>query len=147
MKKRLMVLAAVMTLTVMASARVAQAQQSLVINIPFDFVAGNQLLPAGEYAVKLSGPQHSLILIDRKYSLASSFMNTNAVAANEIPAESKLVFNRYGHRYFLSQIWTVGNSNGRQLQKSAREKEIAQFAKLENQGQVTLVAGLLQTTP
>jgi hypothetical protein len=147
MKKRLMVLAAVMTLTVMASARVAQAQQSLVVNIPFDFVAGNQMLPAGQYAVKLSGPQHSLILIDRKYSLASSFLNTNAVAANEIPTESKLVFNRYDHRYFLSQIWTAGDSSGRQLQKSAREKEVAQIAQVETKDQVILVAELPRTTP
>ena len=147
MKKQTMVLAAVMAFTGMASTRVAQAQEPLVVNIPFDFVAGNQLLPAGEYSVKVSGTQHTLILIDRKYSLTSPFLNTNAVAASGIQTESKLVFNRYGHRYFLSQIWRAGDSQGRQLQKSAREKEIAQFAKLENRDQVILVAGLPRTTP
>jgi hypothetical protein len=140
-------MAGVVALAVMSSTRVAQAQEIMKVNIPFDFVAGNQLLPAGEYAVKLSGPQHSLLLIDRKYSLASSFLNTNAVAANEIQTESKLVFNRYGHRYFLSQIWTAGNSSGRQLQKSAREKEVAQIAQVLTKDQVILVAELPRTTP
>ncbi len=147
MRTRALVMAGVVALAVMSSTRVAQAQEIMKVNIPFDFVAGNQLLPAGEYAVKLSGPQHSLLLIDRKYSLASSFLNTNAVAANEIQTESKLVFNRYGHRYFLSQIWTAGNSSGRQLQKSAREKEVAQIAQVLTKDQVILVAELPRTTP
>ncbi|MGC2529299.1 MAG: hypothetical protein WA639_16235 [Candidatus Acidiferrum sp.] len=147
MKKRTLILAAVVALTVMASARAVQAQEAFVVNIPFDFVAGNQLLPAGEYSVKISGTQHTLLLIDRKYSLASPFLNTNAVDASEIQSQSKLVFNRYGHRYFLSLIWGAGDFQGRQLQKSAREKEIALTAKVENQDQVILVAGLPRTTP
>ncbi len=73
-------------------------------------------------------------------------MGTNAaVSDRDLKSESKLVFNRYGDRYFLSQVWTEGNSQGRQLLMSDREKEIAQTAKFETQGQVTLVAGLLRT--
>jgi hypothetical protein len=147
MRKRLMVLAAVMTLTVMASARVAQAQQSLVVNIPFDFVAGNQVLPAGQYSVNVSGTTHTLVLIGRKYSIKSPFLRTNAVAANEIQSASKLIFNCYGDRYFLSQVWKAGESTGRQLLKSAREKETAQSAKIETEDQVTLVAELPTTNP
>jgi hypothetical protein len=145
MKTRALVMAALMALTAMASTRVAQAQELLVVNIPFNFVAGNMTLPAGEYSIKVSAPERTLLLIDRKDAAMSSFMNTDAVATTEIQTESKLIFNRYGDRYFLSQVWTEGNSRGRQLSKSAREKEMAQSTKLETQGQVTLVAGLPRT--
>jgi hypothetical protein len=138
-------MAGMMALTAMASTRVAQAQEQMVVNIPFDFVAGNTTLPSGEYSVKVSGPTNTLILIARNDSAASAFMNTNAAVASEPQTESKLVFNRYGDRYFLSQVWTAGNSSGRQLLKSAREKEMSRIAKLDTQGQLTLVAGLPRT--
>jgi hypothetical protein len=135
----------VMALTAMATTRVAQAQELLAVNIPFDFVAGKTQLPAGEYTVKVAGPANTVILVSRKDSNASAFLVTNAAVSAEPQSESKLVFNRYGDRYFLSQVWTEGNSQGRQLLKSAREKEMSQIAKNETRGQVTLVAGLLRT--
>jgi hypothetical protein len=145
MKTRALVMAGMMALTAMAFTRVAQAQEPMVVNIPFDFVAGNTQMPAGEYSVKTSGPTKSLLVISRDDSTASAFINTNAAVASEPKSESKLIFNRYGDRYFLSQVWTAGNACGRQLLKSDREKEMAQIAKLETQGQVTLVAGLART--
>lgn len=147
MKTRALVIAGMMVLAAMACTRVAQAQEPMVVNIPFDFVAGNLTLPAGEYAVKAGGTMQTLLLVDRKDATASAFLNTNAAVANEIQSESKLIFNRYGDRYFLSQVWTQGSSGGRQLLKSAREKEVAQFAKMETEGQVTLVASLPRTNP
>jgi hypothetical protein len=145
MKPRPLVMAGMMALTAMASTRVAQAQELLVVNVPFHFVAGNKTLPAGVYSIKVSAPERTLLLVDRKDAAASTFMNTNPVATAEIQTEAKLIFNRYGDRYFLSQVWTEGNSQGRQLLKSAQEKEMAQIAKMETQGQVTLVAGLPRT--
>jgi hypothetical protein len=146
MKTRALVMAGVMALTAMATTRVAQAQETVVVNIPFDFEAGKTTLPAGEYSVKVSNPTHSLILISRKDSTASAFINTNAVVSVNMQTESKLVFNRYGDRYFLSQVWSEGNSEGRQLLKTAREKEIALAANIQTEGQVTLVAELSHTT-
>jgi hypothetical protein len=146
MKMRALVMASVMALTGIASTRVAQAQEPLVIRIPFDFVVGGKTLPAGEYSVNTSGPERTLLLIDRQDPSASIFMGSNAIVASEPKSESKLVFNRYGDRYFLSQVWTAGNSCGRLLLMSDREKEVAQTAKFETQGQVTLVAGLTHNT-
>lgn len=145
MKTRALVIAGVMALVMFATTRVAQAQQSLVVNVPFDFVAGNTQLPAGEYTVKISVPTYSMVLISRKDATTSAFINTNAAVSSTPQAESKLIFNRYGDRYFLSQVWSEGNSQGRQLLKSAREKEIALTAKIETEGQVVLVAELPRT--
>lgn len=145
MKTRALIMAGMMALTAMATTRVTQAQETMRVNIPFDFVAGNTSLPAGEYLVETSGPTHTLLLIDRKDTISSAFINTNAAVSAGPQSESKLVFNRYGDRYFLSQVWTAGYSTGRQLMKTAREKEIALTAKIETEGPVTLVAELPRT--
>ena len=108
MKIKALVMAGMMALTAMATTRVAQAQEPLVVNIPFDFVAGNTHLPAGEYAVQVSGPTGSMILISRKDATASVFIGTNAAASIAPQAQSKLIFNRYGDRYYLSQVWQQG---------------------------------------
>jgi len=145
MKTRALVMAAAIALTAMATTRVAQAQDGMAVNVPFDFVAGSKTLPAGEYTVKISAPTHSMILISRKDATTSAFINTNAAVSIDPQTESKLVFNRYGDSYFLSQVWSEGNTQGRQLVKTAREKEIAMTAKVETEGQVTLVAELTRT--
>lgn len=90
---------------------------------------------------------HTLLLIDREDPAESAFLPTQAVDAHEIQSESKLVFNRYGNRYFLSQVWSAGKSRGQKLSRSDREKEVAQVARIETQGQVTLVASLPRTNP
>jgi len=143
---RMMVMAALVAVAMLASTRVASAQDQLLVNVPFDFVAGNKTLPAGEYAVKAVGPTNMLILIDRADSATSAFLPTHAAVSHEAQIQSKLVFNRYGDRYFLAQVWTVGNTSGRELIKSAREKEVALTASIETEGQVILVAALPPTT-
>jgi hypothetical protein len=145
MKTRALVMAGTMALVMFATTRVAEAQNQMTVNVPFDFAAGNTQLHAGEYTVKVSAPTHSMILVSREDSTASAFINTNAAVSSTPQAESKLIFNRYGNRYFLSQVWSAGNSQGRQLVKSAREKEIALTAKMETEGQVILVAELPRT--
>lgn len=147
MRKRALLMAVVMALTIVASTRVASAQELMVVNIPFDFAVGTKTLPAGDYSVKDSPMLHTLLLIDREDPAESAFLPTQAVDAHEIQSESKLVFNRYGNRYFLSQVWSAGKSRGQQLSRSDREKEMAQVARVETQGQVTLVASLPRTNP
>jgi hypothetical protein len=143
---RMMVMAALIAVAMLASTRVASAQDQLTVNVPFDFIAGSKTMPAGEYAVKSVGPTNMLILIAAADSTSSAFLPTHAAVSSQPQTESKLVFNRYGNRYFLAQVWTVGNSSGRQLNKSNREKEVALTASIETEGQVILVAGLPPTT-
>jgi len=72
---------------------------------------------------------------------------TNAAQAKETQTESKLVFNRYGNRYFLSQVWNGGSIRGRQLPISPREKEMPQLARNETKTEITLVARLSPARP
>jgi hypothetical protein len=142
MKKLTLVMTSLLLFSLMAAAQVVEAQESLVVNIPFEFVAGKATLPAGEYRVEKLEKGSVVVLIRGSRPGASAAVMTMAAQANEPQSDSKLVFNRYGNRYFLSEYWSAGSSRGRQLLKSAREKEISRMARIETQGQVTLVASL-----
>src|SRR6266851_3849598 len=140
MKKQSFLLAGLLVLSSMAATQVARAQEAMVADIPFAFTAGNATLPAGEYRVQKLEGNSAVVLIRCSDASASAMVITNAAQANERQSGSKLVFNRYGNRYFLSQVWTAGSIRGRQLLKSPSEKEIAQIASIETKAEVTMVA-------
>jgi hypothetical protein len=103
-----------------------QAQENgIKANVPFDFVVGNQVLPAGEYLVTAQGSGNQAILIrstDRKSTaMTITFSCTSASPSKD----TKLVFHTLGGRYFLSQVWAQGYSQGRELRKSSAEIEMA----------------------
>jgi len=128
MTKKAFAIASVMVLSVaivVVSAR-AQASSPLLANIPFEFVVGDKTLPAGEYRIErmLSG-NPKVLLIRSTDGRAHRTVMTMEVLANDWQAESKLIFNRYGNHYFLTQIWTQGDNSGRELFKSQRETELA----------------------
>ena len=147
MKKRAFVTATLFVLSLIVAAQVAQATEPMLVNIPFAFVAGDKALPAGEYRVQQLDQNPGVLLINCSKPGAAAMVIANAAQAKELQTQSKLVFKRYGDRYFLSQVWTAGSIRGRQLLKSRAEKEIAQSARLETTGEVTLVARLSPARP
>jgi hypothetical protein len=147
MKKQSFLMAGLLVLSSMAATQVARAQESMVVDIPFAFVAANATLPAGEYRVQKLDGNSAVLLIHCWDANASALVITNAAQAKEPQSESKLVFKRYGNSYFLSQVWTAGSIRGRQLSISPREKEMPQLARNETKGEVTLVARLSTVRP
>ena len=142
MKKRVFVMATLLVLSIMVAAQVVRAEESMFVNIPFAFTVGQVTLPAGEYRIQKSDANSGVLLINCLDQSTPVMALTYAAQANAPQSHSKLVFHRYDHRYFLSQVWTAGSIRGRQLSKSPREKELAQVARLETQGEITLVARL-----
>ena len=147
MKKQSFLMAGVLVLSSMAATQIARAQETMVVDIPFAFTAGNATLPAGEYRVQKMDRNSAVLLIHCWDARASALVITNAAQAKELQTESKLVFNRYGNRYFLSQVWTSGSIRGRQLPISPREKEMPQLARNETKTEITLVARLSPAKP
>ncbi len=147
MKKQSFLLAGLLVLSSMAATQVARAQETMVADIPFAFTAGNATLPAGEYRVQKLDGNSAVLLIRCSDASAAAMVITNAAQAKELQSQSKLIFKRYDNRYFLSQVWTAGSIRGRQLPKSSQEKELAQSARLETKGEITLVARLSPARP
>jgi hypothetical protein len=101
----------------------AFAQRPLNADIPFDFTVGKTHMSAGKYSVNFDIP--GTVRIVRDDRTAACVVHTMGVQATKTPEAGKLVFNRYGDSYFLSQIWSPGYDSGRALQKSKAEVEIA----------------------
>jgi hypothetical protein len=100
----------------------AQISSPVKANVPFDFSAGNITLPAGEYKI---GTMHTPgTLLIRGEGTQGSFVGAHAAQANGRAAISKLVFHRYGDRYFLYQIWVKGEERGSELPMTKVEKEL-----------------------
>ena len=101
----------------------ARTSRSLVVQIPFDFHIAGKTLPAGQYVVERSTQASaeglSLRSVDKNVGV---FVLTSTVEANERQPASRLVFNRYQDKYFLSQLWTSGEASGRALIKSDGER-------------------------
>lgn len=142
MKRQAFSLVSLLSLLLVAGSAIAQTVH-VRADIPFNFAAGNKALPAGTYDVgTMTGDDKTLLLQSRAGS-ASMMLNSNAAQALEPSTKTKLVFNRYGNQYFLSQIWVNGEARGRQLLKSSREKEVAKvLAQDRTRGRVEIVASL-----
>lgn len=149
MKKSLFRIAALTALAFVAATQVAQAQQPIVVDIPFAFTAGEKALPAGEYRVEKAAQGTLALMIRRSDGSEGAFVTPMPTAKSEPEKQSKLIFHRYGNQYFLSQIWVAGYAQGSQLRESAREKEKALSASNDapEKIKVTIVARLYSPKP
>jgi len=96
----------------------------MVANIPFDFAVKNEHMAAGTYEVTVNR-QNSTVLIRGGENGSATFALTSATLTPNTQTQAKLVFNRYGNRYFLHQVWKAGSDQGRELTPSKAEREYA----------------------
>ncbi len=124
------------TLSLAATSLTAQSKPLIKVNVPFNFVAGAKTLPAGEYRVQTERP--NVVLIQGLDSKSNMNLLAHSAQNTQMNGVGALKFNRYGDRYFLSEIWT-GSDVGQQLPKSRAEKEQIGAAPT-HQGTATLAA-------
>ena len=106
----------------LATASASAQTVPLKANIPFNFIVNKAELPAGEYTLQSLG---TAMLIRSMDSQITKLVLPNACASQQPSQSTKLIFHRYGDRYFLAQIWAAGANRGRELPKSSRKTEIA----------------------
>jgi len=119
----LMLSVTVSFMTAVTSAN-AQSSRMVVADIPFDFNVGGKVLTAGEYTVKAFNANGDALAISNKQSNKTAIRLTLSIEAGRAPEQTKLVFHRYGQRYFLSEVWSAGERTGRMLHKSREERAI-----------------------
>jgi len=109
----------------LAAACLSAQSGYMIVNIPFDFSVKNQHLTAGNYTVT-TDIGHAVVLIrGEEEGSPAMFALTTPTQAPKIQVQPKLVFNRYGDRYFLTQVWQATTDQGRILQPSKAEQELA----------------------
>ena len=90
-----------------------QAPSRVEVNIPFEFSAGKATLKPGIYSIKrMSGNLLSLRNSEDKSTVILNAPVT--INSNDPEAVERIVFNKDGARYLLSQIWLTADS-GREL--------------------------------
>ena len=92
-----------------------------------EVVLANELRPgmlaAGEYQVKMQQP--NVLRIMTTDGKQAAMILTRSRVSRKPQTESRLMFNRYGDTYFLSQVWVIGAETGVELPKTSAEIELA----------------------
>jgi hypothetical protein len=143
MKRQTFSLVSLLSLLLVAGSAIAQTVH-VRANIPFNFAVGSKTFPAGTYDVgTIDGRDSKMLLLQARDGNSSMIVGSNAAEHFKPADKTKLVFNQYGSRYFLSEIWVNGATRGRQLPKTSREKELAKdWAQDLTRRRVEIVANL-----
>jgi hypothetical protein len=127
MKRQILTLVGVLSLLLAAGSAFAQ-DMTVKADVPFTFMVDKATLAPGQYTLQTLDSSYVVLIraSDRKTVAIAIDGRIESLA----PAgQTRLVFQRYGDSYFLSQIWVAGDNSGHQLHKSARESELARNSK------------------
>lgn len=98
--------------------------QLMTVKVPFSFSVQDHSLPAGEYNIFTVLPERAIRItsIDGRYSVV---VNTLPNYTSSVSESSRVIFHRYGDEYFLAQVWTLGQTVGRNPMLGKRASERA----------------------
>ena len=120
----------------------AQTHNRLKADVPFDFIVGDQKLPAGAYTISpLIEQSNDGVILKNAHSSASAMHLTNRIAGRA-EQQARLIFRKQGESYYLAEIWD-GNSEGRQVRLSRKARE-ADLAKANSGSETIAVAATQQ---
>ena len=93
-------------------------------HIPFQFMMGDKVLPAGDYNVKIDTANQRIELTSWNGS-AGACLSANMPAGAVSKTETgKLVFHKFGKVAVLRQMWRSGAKYGHELTFSKAEREM-----------------------
>jgi hypothetical protein len=119
----------VFALTIFAGKASAQIDGDLDAEIPFQFHVGTRELPAGKYRIHvLDDSSLRVVEITSTDGSTSAIFQVEESEAKSVPAQSELIFNKYGDNYFLSKFYDEGNPSGCELIESRYEKQLSKGA-------------------
>ena len=140
MKKKFTVLSISALILALAVPLLAQTIR-LTANVPFEFVVNNRTLPAGEYSItRDSSPLIVMIRNANERTGVLSMVLPENLSSRSQSSPANLVFNRYGDKYFLSQINDGYVDVGYRLPQSRTERELETTASIPSRDTVTILA-------
>jgi len=97
------------------------AQQGVQATVPFSFYVGNsQLMPSGTYRIT---PCSAHAVVVRHCDEGVAVMHLTRPNDKESKEKGKLVFHKYGDKYFLSEVQGPSLSTGLVLPVAKNEKK------------------------
>jgi len=136
--KRITAIAFFALATLVAGTAMAQ-EHAVKANVPFDFTVGNAHVPAGTYTITSTGAPS---MVELRSDSGKVHIFGSAYNSGKQSDRGKLVFDKYGDRYFLREILCARVDMNLELPVSKSEKAIQrQEASLpSNSGNQTFVA-------
>jgi hypothetical protein len=124
--------------TLLTTGNVLAQDSAVQVTIPFNFAVGNAVLPAGTYVVSSQTPKILLVRNKDHWKLASMALMNQGDA--QYAGEGRLIFNRYGDEYFLSEVDCPAATLSADLPISKREERarVREEARLEQPERVLL---------
>ena len=119
---RMLVLMATM-LPLLATAQLS-SNEKLVAKVPFEFVLGSKVVPAGEWTVQPASMDSKVIAIRNRDAAVNMLSMPLSAESKQAADHCSLVFHKYGSNYFLSEIKIAGTTSGYRLPETKAEKEI-----------------------
>ena len=129
MIKRISKILAVATFVLTGLIATASAQEGSIrkVKVDFDFYAGNKLMPAGEYTVKLmsNNQTQKLIMVQQVDGDAHAMLISNPNANHANLESGSVVFNKYGDEYFFSGVQLGKTQLLHTAVKTRNEREVS----------------------
>ncbi len=132
MKYRLLIIASMLVAAVVlcATSGFPVIPDRIRASVPFSFMVGSTLLPAGEYEFSTPNVNSNYTLLIRQTdghrSILVQAMPVYEEGSRRVP-KTELVFDRVGNKEFLRQVWEAGFQTGDQfLQPRAERESLAQ---------------------
>ena len=101
----------------------AQPKPRGTAEIPFAFHVRDVAMPAGSYTVEEFNTTGTVAITNNETGKAIlTLAPANRSGSTE---DSKLVFNKYGDRYFLAELWFAGKGAGDCVSMGKLEREVS----------------------
>jgi hypothetical protein len=123
MKRHFLVLFAIAVfVTALTTNASGQTAKTLRANVKFDFQIGDRIYPAGEYRIESISTDNILQIRSVGDANRTQFIFANHSNASK-GQTLKLVFQKYGESYFLTQIFFDSGEWGYSIRPSRRQRE------------------------
>jgi len=96
--------------------------------IPFDFVLGEKIYPAGEYAIKTTSDGSYALFVQNEQGTVEVLTRSHPCDSTGLENhanQAELLFHRMGETSFLYRILVGGGTQGREFPKPAYERRKA----------------------
>jgi len=114
----------------------AQSSNGVRANVPFEFNVGDKTLPAGKITAREMSP--GALAISNVDKRQHAIRIAHGVSSFNQNGPAKLVFRKYGNRYYLTQVWIPGYT-GMEFQKSKTERALERETMLSKNSTTELV--------
>jgi hypothetical protein len=121
MNRKLVGILMTLAVTLLVSVPNTYAQDITKATVPFAFTVGRSEMPAGTYTISHISPA---VIAVRDSNTGKSVLTLVRPESAGKDATPKLLFNKYGNKYFLSQVSSGFGSSPLQLPTSQLEKEL-----------------------